>query len=699
MTEDTPRTLWSGLHRKRNGGRSTKNAADNSKPVAGGSAPTAAAATALDNFSKEETGLLSQVDSRSKKKLQRAIQPPVAGFGGPLLAGSGGVAEGGGGTRGGEQRKGTSGGDRSDSRAVEVDGLSALCDYGSGDDDDAEQGGGAEVTREGIDGSVGGIASRRGREVACGEGGIAAVIGDANDDCVSGRTESNNSRNSARAESDLLRRTTNRCSSPMQGYSAIRTTSGSGSGSSDSKRRALVSQTMPEDIGPATVSTSSCGSRRTSNRIPVVRVAGIMWCLSITELLKPGFQWPEGVKSLSFWPFFEESLEGVILPGGLEELNFGFRFNASLDRGRISWPRGLKKLTFGARWNRPLLGTKEAWPASLEVLRFGTAFNRPLASRAGVGGSEGGRDAVSLPLGLRELHLGGMFNQLLTGVEWPVGLQKLTLSDRFNCPLRGGGGSCGGGDRREGGGDFARARLCWPERLREISFGPAFDQDISQAQWPGSLEVLRFGKCFNRPLHGMEGGVPVEAGIGGGVAALTYDRNSKSYLPAGLKELELGNDFSGSLSVTHLPRRLESLQCGPRCRLPSPLPKSDWPPGLTRLVGLGDLGYVGFPASLKVLRMDDLFHSSLRGVTFPATLRVLDLGESFNQPLVNDAALPEGLAELRLGKAFKGDIESVDWWLPRGLKRLIFSEASGFNKAVSSRVHDFRSTSGVNRAA
>lgn len=666
VKEETPRSLWASLHRKLDGDHSTNSGRNSGEAVTLRSVPTAAVAASLGNFFKDKTGLL--------------LRPPDAD-GSPLLGEGGAVAEGGGGgTRKGKQRKAASSYNTNDSRVIEVDSLSALCDYESGDSDDSQQGGSEATGRENIDGSVGNMASRRGREVACSEGGITAVIGDV-DGSISGPAESSISSISPLAESDLPWLTANLCNSPIETSSATRITGGGGGGggNSASKRRALLNQNIPKgDIGPSTVSRSSCGSRSLS-RVPMVRVGGINWCLPRAELLKPGFQWPERVKSLTFWALFDESLEGIAFPDGLEELTFGFRFKESLDRGRISWPKGLKKLTFGARWNRHLLSARETWPASLEVLRFGTAFDRPLAGKVSVGGSTGGKETISLPCGLRELHLGGVFNQSLAGVEWPVGLQKLVFSDKFNCPLRG-----DVGDGIEGSGNCAGAGLRWPERLREISFGPAFNQDISQAQWPDSLEVLRFGKSFNWPLHGREVGGPVGAGVGGRAAALEYGRNNKSYLPPGLKELELGNDFSGHLSVMHLPRGLESLQCGPQYHLPSSIPTSEWPPGLTRLVGLRGFSYIGFPPSLEILRMDHAFDSSLHGATFPARLRVLDLGENFSHPLVNDAALPDGLEELCLGEAFKGDIETVDWRLPRGLKRLIFSERSGFNKAVSS---------------
>lgn len=451
-----------------------------------------------------------------------------------------------------------------------------------------------------------------------------------------------------------------------------------------SKRQAIASPTIPNDR-METTGMRFRASIAPSSRVPAVRVKGISWCLRRVELLSPGFQWPKGVESLSFWPLFEESLKGVSLPEGLQELTFGFRFNASLKRGEISWPPGLKKLVFGARWNRNLSGAKYTWPSSLEVLRLGAAFNRPLVGSLDCVASD--RNEVGLPSGLREIDLGRAFNQPLAGVEWPVGLEKLTLSESFNLPLRGCGCRKGNGDRIDDRRDCSCAPpvVHWPKRLREITFGQAFDQDISKANWPESVEALVFGKSFSRPLHREGTGGPwehSERGRNDRGGVLVHHHGS--YLPQGLINLELGDGFSGLLSVIHLPRGLQSLKCDGQCRLPSPIVKSEWPPGLSRLVGLGGWGYAALSPNLEVLRMDNRFNSPLSGVLFPTTLRVLELGDSFDHPLVGEASLPDGLAELRLGTAFKGDIAGAAWRLPRGLKRLVFSESSGFNKSVSS---------------
>lgn len=453
-----------------------------------------------------------------------------------------------------------------------------------------------------------------------------------------------------------------------------------------SKRRATASPNIPNDrIVMATTGARFRASVGPISRVPAVRVKGISWCLRRAELLSPGFQWPKGMKSLSFWALFEESLKGVSLPEDLQELTFGFRFNASLKGGEISWPPGLKKLVFGARWNRCLSGAKHTWPSSLEVLRFGTAFNRPLFGGLDCVASDG--NDVGLPSGLREIDLGGVFNQPLAGVEWPAGLEKLTLSESFNLPLRGCGCRNGDGDRIDDHRDCSCGPLVvrWPKRLREITFGQAFDQDISKANWPEAVEALTFGASFNRPLHGGDTSGPGEQAEQGRNerGGVLLDHHDRSYLPQGLKNLELGDRFSGLLSVIHLPRGVQRLKCGGLCRLTTPILESEWPPGLSRLVGLGGWGYVTLSPNLEVLRMDNRFNSPLSGVVFPTTLRVLDLGDSFDHPLVGDAHLPDGLAELRLGKAFKGDIAGAAWQLPRSLKRLVFSESSGFNKSVS----------------
>ena len=44
----------------------------------------------------------------------------------------------------------------------------------------------------------------------------------------------------------------------------------------------------------------------------------------------------------------------------------------------------------------------------------------------------------------------------------------------------------------------------WPEPLRNMKFGPSFNDSVSSIVWPTSLERLVFGASYDQPIHGFE---------------------------------------------------------------------------------------------------------------------------------------------------------------------------------------------------
>lgn len=404
------------------------------------------------------------------------------------------------------------------------------------------------------------------------------------------------------------------------------------------------------------------------SRVPLARVEGVIWALTAKELIALGFCWPDGVKELQFWGKFDDPLERIPFPETLEVLSFGYRFNRSLEPGCVRWPPKLKRLTLGAKWNRQLRGAGESWPASLEVLCFGSCFDQPLTGKG-----------IGLPQGLLEVSLGGTFNQPLVGVDWPPPLRKLTLSDNFNQSLDG---------------------VKFPKGLREITLRGVFNKDIGGVLWPEGLRILRFGAQFNRPLFSPDD-FYVADGEGGSAPV-----GARNPLPAGLKELYVGDAFSQPISRAELPDGLEVLVIGKSFEYAA---SAAWPSELLRLhllcrwggsrgdaveVGeaFGDGGVGGarnrprteLPGKLEFLEVGDHFNSSLTTVAWPPTLKVLLLGASFNRPIGRReggaALLPDGLVELRLSKQFDRALENVR--LPLGLKRLVMNESCRFDHAL-----------------
>ncbi|CAM9591454.1 unnamed protein product [Ectocarpus sp. 13 AM-2016] len=399
---------------------------------------------------------------------------------------------------------------------------------------------------------------------------------------------------------------------------------------------------------PATP-TPARGTPVTTSRVPLVKAVGIIWQLPALELLEASFGWPQGVKELHFGAKFDEKVDAVEFPETLEALTFGYWFNESLGPGRVRWPPALKRLKFGAAWNRNLVGAKDTWPASLEVVRFGTSFDKPLRGGGGIG----------LPPRLREVHLGGVFNQPLDGVEWPASLEKLTLSEYFNQSL-----GYGNGDG-----------VVFPKGLREVVFGGRFNQAIDDVVWPERLRTLTFGDKFNQAFPSPGIGYTYRAravGTGGPTNALTDGAGTippppsaaaavpaaaaspppppSFLLPAGLKELVLGDGFNHPLAGGELPDGLEKLVIGQSFSFVSSV---RWPAELRRLelscrwgdARAGSLGGGGsrrqwrpscclsLPKRLEYLDTGDGFNSPLDTVSLPASLRVLILGSAFNYPL------------------------------------------------------------------
>ena len=115
---------------------------------------------------------------------------------------------------------------------------------------------------------------------------------------------------------------------------------------------------------------------------------------------------------------FDQSLDGVALPSGLQTLTFGVWFNQSLEQAML--PSGLQKLTFGAAFDQSLGGV--VLPSGLQELTFGENFTN----------FQQNMDKVKLPPNLQKLSFGFHFNQSLQNVIWPPELQELNFGDRFN---------------------------------------------------------------------------------------------------------------------------------------------------------------------------------------------------------------------------------------------------------------------------
>ena len=78
------------------------------------------------------------------------------------------------------------------------------------------------------------------------------------------------------------------------------------------------------------------------------------------------------VAALTFGSSFNQRLEGVQLPSGLQTLTFGSGFNRRLEE--VQFPGGLQTLTFGHDFDQGLEGVQ--FPSSLQTLTFGRDSTR-----------------------------------------------------------------------------------------------------------------------------------------------------------------------------------------------------------------------------------------------------------------------------------------------------------------------------------
>ncbi|CAN0162699.1 unnamed protein product [Ectocarpus sp. 4 AP-2014] len=155
-------------------------------------------------------------------------------------------------------------------------------------------------------------------------------------------------------------------------------------------------------------------------------ITGIRWPASLKQLTLCGFnqtvqgvQWPASLQQLTFGLFFNQPIgNDVTWPKSLQQLTFGTDFNQAVVG--VTWPASLQQLTFGNKFDRDIEGV--VWPASLQQLTFGKNFNRTI-------------EGVAWPSTLRKMTFGLRFNRVLGSVAYPSSLTHLTLGRKFNQPL------------------------------------------------------------------------------------------------------------------------------------------------------------------------------------------------------------------------------------------------------------------------
>lgn len=274
-------------------------------------------------------------------------------------------------------------------------------------------------------------------------------------------------------------------------------------------------------------------------------------------------------------------------------------------------PPEARRVTFGSNFNQGV--TEIDWPRGVEEIAFGSKFSQPVAGAV-------------WPELLQKLSFAdaSSFNQPLAGVSWPEGLKEVAFGARFNQAL-----SLPSGAAEEGEG------VRWPSTLERITLR-SYGRDLRDASWPSGLRALVVGGTFDLPIDGID-------------------------LPAGLEVLRVSSSaFNHPIDEVAFPATLRVLSFGNGFNQP--------------ISG----GVVAWPASLEELSLGLAFDQPVEGLRLPAGMtRVSFESGVFNRP-VEGAAWPEGLTELFFGDGFNQDVRSLRW--PPRLARLVFGDR--FNKPV-----------------
>ncbi|CAM9257299.1 unnamed protein product [Ectocarpus sp. 12 AP-2014] len=166
-----------------------------------------------------------------------------------------------------------------------------------------------------------------------------------------------------------------------------------------------------------------------------------------------GVTWPVGLERLSFYALrsggqsyrvqdngsFNRSLAGANFPSGLREIFLGAAFDQPIED--VVWPQGLERLSLPG-CNQPIDNVR--WPPSLKSLEFTPPWEIRLREDPNTRLDELGSYCdrfncpfTTLPASLETLWLGDKFDHSLEGVNWPSGLVTLGLGFKFKGLKRG----------------------------------------------------------------------------------------------------------------------------------------------------------------------------------------------------------------------------------------------------------------------
>lgn len=280
-----------------------------------------------------------------------------------------------------------------------------------------------------------------------------------------------------------------------------------------------------------------------ASRVPKLRVFRMTWERSSQELSTIVF--PPHLRQLIFDWGFDQPIDGVILPEGLEELEFRGMFDKSLP---AKLPQTMKKLSFGLKYNQPVHAVR--WPPSLQSIYFGHCFNQSIDMKG------------ALPASLKSIHFGQNFHKSLSHVQWPDSLEEISLGSSFSEPLRKANLPQGLRRLALAGNHVGQLNAVkWPPSVTAIHLSGEFNQPIEAVVWPMSLQQLSFGFRFNQTVKEMVWPLTLRELLFGGSFVQPVESIT---LPYGLESLAFLHNSSQAIRGLALPTSLKTLTVGRR---------------------------------------------------------------------------------------------------------------------------------------
>lgn len=243
----------------------------------------------------------------------------------------------------------------------------------------------------------------------------------------------------------------------------------------------LVHPTLcPESPSALPVTASTAGARSSSGAsttnssrvLPYRRISSLDLEWNYGDLLRCTPKWPVGVQCIHLTKLSVPLID-ISLPTTLTRLSFGDAFT-------IPWVK------------HSIVGMAPWWPAGLRELYLGLTFDGSIAN-------------VEWPPGLEKLSMPA-FTQPIEGARWPAGLETLEFLQRSDI-----------NERKRGiytvplgvalplfNSPIAGAETYLPPGLRTLWLSDGFNQDVEDVDWPSQLREVGFGQQFQRSF--LQGG-------------------------------------------------------------------------------------------------------------------------------------------------------------------------------------------------